>query len=153
MDSQNSESYRVVAAHPLPSGAVIASPGGHYSYRIIGPCCRLFDRDELPWPCCRLQWRGKEPSWRRIGRRFVVDLATRRSPSYAVEILEPGHQSQPVVITFYSVKLSPEQQAWWHARSLTAPTTTMEPPSLTPAIAPPPQNPSVEAASGLGNRQ
>ncbi|ABB57132.1 hypothetical protein [Synechococcus elongatus] len=136
MDPLDFGSYRAAAAHPLPSHAVIASPGGHYSYRIIGPCCRLFDREELPWPCCRLQWRGKEPSWRRVGRRFVVDLATRRSPSYAVEILEPGHQSQPVVITFYSVKLSPEQQAWWHSRSLTAPTATVEPPSRPAAIAP-----------------
>jgi len=43
-----------------------ASPGGQFSFRVLGPCCRLFDREELPWPCCRLAWRSKEPSWRRI---------------------------------------------------------------------------------------
>lgn len=109
-------SHRDPDPHPLPSGTVISSPGGHYSYRIIGPCCRLFDREELPWPCCRLQWRGKEPSWRRIGRRFVIDMATRNAPSYAVEILEPGVQGQPLVTTFYAVRLSPEQRQWWYSR-------------------------------------
>ncbi len=109
-------SHRDPDPHPLSSGTVISSPGGHYSYRIIGPCCRLFDREELPWPCCRLQWRGKEPSWRRIGRRFVIDMATRNAPSYAVEILEPGVQGQPLVTTFYAVRLSPEQRQWWYSR-------------------------------------
>ena len=74
----------------LEPGSEHTSPGGHYSYRVLGPCCRLFDREELPWPCCRLAWRSKEPSWRRVGRRFVADLAARRCPSYAVELLQPG---------------------------------------------------------------
>ena len=59
----------------LETGSIHTSPGGQYSFRVIGPCCRLFDREELPWPCCRLAWRSKEPSWRRVGRRFVADLA------------------------------------------------------------------------------
>ena len=74
----------------LDHGTVHTSQGGQYSFRVIGPCCRLFDREELPWPCCRLAWRSKEPSWRRVGRRFVPDLASRRCPSYAVELLQPG---------------------------------------------------------------
>ena len=81
---------RSEAQELLACGSVHTSPGGQYSFRVIGPCCRLFDREELPWPCCRLAWRSKEPSWRRVGRRFVPDLAARRCPSYAVELLQPG---------------------------------------------------------------
>lgn len=101
--------------HPLPSGQIFSSYGCHFSYRVIGPCCRLFDREELPWPCCRLQWRGKEPSWRRIGRRFVPDLAVTKSPSYVVEIL--GQEAtEPFVLTLYAVKLPPAVQQWWYSK-------------------------------------
>jgi hypothetical protein len=102
----------------LDSGSVHASPGGHYSFRVLGPCCRLFDREELPWPCCRLAWRSKEPSWRRIGRRFVADLAARRCPSYAVELLQPGARSTAAtVITLFPVRLNPPMQEWWYSRN------------------------------------
>lgn len=104
--------------HPLPSGQVFSSPGGHFNYRVIGPCCRLFDREQLPWPCCRMDWRGKEPSWRRIGRRFIADIATKHSPSYWVEILELKGLQQPFVITLYWVKLLPTVQQWWHCEKL-----------------------------------
>lgn len=102
--------------HPFESGQIFFSPGCHFSYRVIGPCCRLFDREQLPWPCCRLQWRGKEPSWRRIGKRFVVDLATKGHPSYSVEVIGQG-MIAPIVITLYSVNLPPTVKAWWHAKS------------------------------------
>ena len=59
----------------LKHGEIHSSVGGQYSFRVLGPCCRLYDRNELPWPCCRLSWRSKEPSWRRIGKRFVPDIA------------------------------------------------------------------------------
>lgn len=104
-------------SHPLPHGQVFFSPGCHFSYRVVGPCCRLFDREQLPWPCCRLQWRGKEPSWRRIGRRFIADLSTRNHPSYCVEILGQGTM-EPVVITLYSVKLPKPVRDWWHSDKL-----------------------------------
>ncbi|MEM1242726.1 MAG: hypothetical protein AAGI45_23085 [Cyanobacteria bacterium P01_H01_bin.26] len=94
------------------------SPGAHLTYRVIGPCCQLFDREQLPWPCCRLQWRGKEPSWRRIGRRFIVDMATRRHPSYCVEIVGQGYHARPIIITLYTSRLSPEMQDWWHTKRL-----------------------------------
>jgi hypothetical protein len=100
--------------HPWQTGHIFLSTGGHFTYRIVGPCCRLFDREELPWPCCRLQWRGKEPSWRRIGRRFVVDLAVRKAPSYCVEILEPGHGEERVVLTLYDLPLTSQLRAWWY---------------------------------------
>ena len=100
----------------LEPGSVHTSPGGQYSFRVIGPCCRLFDREELPWPCCRLAWRSKEPSWRRIGRRFVPDLAARRCPSYAVELLQPGGRPTPTVLTLFSVRFSRDLQEWWYSR-------------------------------------
>jgi len=86
----------------LKTGSVQSSYGGQYSYKVIGPCCRLYDREELPWPCSRLAWRSKEPSWRRIGSRFVADMASRKCPSYSVQILEPGSKPVETVITLFS---------------------------------------------------
>jgi hypothetical protein len=113
--------------HPLQYGQLIQSPGGHFIYRVIGPCCRLFDREELPWPCCRLQWRGKEPSWRRVGKRFVADLATRNSPSYCVEVMGQDYSSQPFIMTLYSVRLSPSLKEWWYSKK---PQPDILPPSI-----------------------
>jgi hypothetical protein len=108
---------RTASLHPLATGELIPSPGCHYTYRIVGPCCRLFDRETLPWPCCRLEWHSKEPSWRRVGKRYIADMATRHSPSYSVEIL--GQEAkEPLVITLYSVKLSSQGREWWHSRKL-----------------------------------
>jgi hypothetical protein len=101
-------------AHPLAAGQILYSPGCHFAYRVLGPCCRLFDREQLPWPSCRLEWRSKEPSWRRVGKRYVVDMATQHSPSYSVEII--GQRGDPLVITLYGVKLSPERKEWWYSR-------------------------------------
>ncbi|MEM6424262.1 MAG: hypothetical protein AAGF66_12155 [Cyanobacteria bacterium P01_H01_bin.119] len=106
--------------HPWSTGHLFLSPGAHLTYRVVGPCCRLFDREQLPWPCCRIQWRGKEPSWRRIGRRFVPDLATKRFPSYSVEIVGPGHFGDVFVITLFTAPLSDELRAWWCAKRLPA---------------------------------
>jgi hypothetical protein len=114
----------------LKPGTEHTSPGGQYSFRVLGPCCRLFDREELPWPCCRLAWRSKEPSWRRIGRRFVADLAARRCPSYAVELLQPGSRPTRTVITLFPVRLSAELQEWWYSKSpLSANPANQEPPA------------------------
>lgn len=85
---------------------------------MIGPCCRLFDREQLPWPCCRLEWRGKEPSWRRIGRRFIVDIATKYTPSYYVELVGQESSSQPFVTTLYWVKLPKSVQEWWYSQKV-----------------------------------
>ena len=106
--------------HPWPTGHLFHSPGAHLTYRVVGPCCRLFDREQLPWPCCRLQWRGKEPSWRRVGKRLVVDTATRRHPSYNVEIVGQGYRGEPFVTTLYTVILSAEVRVWWHAKRVKA---------------------------------
>ncbi|MFM7427087.1 MAG: hypothetical protein ACKO7W_19160 [Elainella sp.] len=102
--------------HPLEHGQTFRSPGCHFTYRVIGPCCRLFDREELPWPCCRLQWRGKEPSWRRIGKRYVPDLATKQSPSYSVEVVGQEYAGRTFVVTLYAVKLPQSLREWWHSK-------------------------------------
>lgn len=123
--------------HPWPSGHLFQSPGAHLTYRVIGPCCRLFDREELPWPCCRLQWRGKEPSWRRIGKRFVPDLATQRYPSYNVEIVGQGYRAEPFVTTLFTAALPGPEQTWWHTKQIDKPLDKPPDGSLEPAIAPP----------------
>jgi hypothetical protein len=116
----------------LEPGSEHTSPGGHYSYRVLGPCCRLFDREELPWPCCRLAWHSKEPSWRRIGRRFVPDLASRRCPSYAVELLQPGARPTRTVITLFPMRLESQLQEWWYSKQPTSlDLTNCKPPPFT----------------------
>jgi len=97
-------------------GSIHSSLGGQYSYKIIGPCCRLYDREELPWPCCRIAWRSKEPYWIRVGARFVADIASRKCPSYSVEILEPGSKPVQTVITLFAEKFSNELQEWWYSK-------------------------------------
>ncbi len=97
-------------------GSVHPSVGGNFSYRVVGPCCRLFDREELPWPCSRLAWKSKEPSWRRIGSRFVPDIAARRCPSYSVEILQPGSKPISTTLTFFSERFTPLMQEWWYSK-------------------------------------
>jgi hypothetical protein len=121
----------------LEAGSIHPSPGGQYSYRVLGPCCRLFDREELPWPCGRLAWRSKEPSWRRVGKRFVADLAARRCPSYVVELLQPGARPTRTVITLFPQRLGPALQEWWYSK---------QPASLDPANAEPPPAPSPPGA-------
>ncbi|NJR64783.1 MAG: hypothetical protein HC772_04775 [Leptolyngbyaceae cyanobacterium CRU_2_3] len=112
--------------HPLEAGQIFQSFGGHFTYQVIGPCCRLFDREELPWPCCRIQWHTKEPSWRRIGKRFVPDIATKSSPSYCVEVLGQESSGRAFVVTLYAVKLSQPLKEWWHTQHLQS-STSMPP--------------------------
>tara|TARA_Y100001968_G_C19015830_1_gene552776 strand:+ start:92 stop:472 length:381 start_codon:yes stop_codon:yes gene_type:complete len=100
----------------LESGSIHTSIGGQFSFRVVGPCCRVFDREELPWPCCRLSWKSKEPSWRRIGRRFVPDIAAQRCPSYFVEIIQPGSKPIKTVLTLFSSKFNPVMQEWWYSK-------------------------------------
>ena len=100
----------------MEHGSVHPSVGGNFSFRVVGPCCRLFDREELPWPCSRIAWRSKEPSWRRIGSRFVPDIAARRCPSYSVEILQPGSRSITTTLTFFSERFTSSMQEWWYSK-------------------------------------
>ena len=120
------------AAELYAHGTEHTSPGGQYSFRVLGPCCRLFDREELPWPCCRIAWRSKEPSWRRVGRRFVADLAARRCPSYAVELLQPGSRPTVTVLTLFPLRLSAPLQEWWYSKQ----PTSFEPENISPPAPP-----------------
>lgn len=124
------------AQHPWPAEQIFYSPGGHLCYRVVGPCCRLFDREQLPWPSCRLEWRGKEPSWRRIGKRFIPDLATRNYPSYAVQILDQGI-SKMFVMTLFTTKLSAAEREWWYSRKVLEPALEAEASGMQTAEVPP----------------
>ena len=100
----------------LDHGSIHTSIGGQFSYRILGPCCRLYDREELPWPCCRLSWKGREPSWKRTGKRFVPDIAAQKCPSYWVEIIQPGVKSTKIILTSYSERLDSNLEEWWYSK-------------------------------------
>jgi len=100
----------------LDPGSSFRSPGGSFSYVVAGPCCRLFDRDSLPWPSCSLVWRGKQPSWNRIGRRLVGDLACRKFPSYAVIGMDREGNMWHQVVTDFTYPLRPEVARWWYCR-------------------------------------
>lgn len=93
-------------------GDIFQSPGSSFTYRVIGPVCRLWDREEMLYPHCSLQWRGKSPSWNRQGKRFVADLATKRSPSYSVELIG-GPSPIPMIVTLYWKPLSEADREWW----------------------------------------
>lgn len=110
---------KAMMLHPLQAGQIFHSPGGTCTYQVIGAVCLLYDRELLPWPCCRLSWRGKEPSWRRIGRRFVPDIAAKNSPSYVVKLIDYPN-AEPVVKTLFWVKLEPDQQQWCYSKRLRA---------------------------------
>ena len=96
-------------------GKKIRSPGGSFVYEVIGPVCRLYDREQLPWPSCSLAWRGKQPSWRRFGPRFVSDLSARRCPSYAVRAVDSSGLNWDGVITLFHHRLIPKEQRWWYS--------------------------------------
>jgi hypothetical protein len=93
----------------LHPGQVFYSPGGTLKYRVIGACCRLYDREQLPYPCCRLSWHSKEPFWNRQGRRFVPDIAAKQSPSYCVGLVDYP-ETEPIVMTLSWLKLSSSQR-------------------------------------------
>lgn len=102
----------------LDHGDTFRSPGGSFQYIVQGPVCRLYDRTELPWPCCRLSWKGKEPSWNRIGRRYVADIATRRHPSYSVKGRDRYGNEWEAVVTDFTYRLPRAVKNWWHANLL-----------------------------------
>lgn len=100
----------------IPRGSAFKSHGGRFGYQVIGPVCRLYDREELPWPSCSLAWRGKQPSWNRVGARFIADLAAARCPSYAVKGVDAYGNTWDDVVTLYDEKLAPDLKQWWITR-------------------------------------
>lgn len=102
--------------HPVRPDTWLRSPGAGFAYQVLGPCCRLYDRESLPWPCCSLAWRGKMPSWNRVGKRLVPDLASSRCPSYSVIAVDHWGGRWPQVLTLFSQRLSEEERDWWYSR-------------------------------------
>ena len=100
----------------LEKGQAFSSPGGSFHYTVIGPVCRLYDREELPWPSCSTLWKGRQPSWNRIGRRFVGDISTLRCPSYSVEGRDRNGHQWTGVVTDYPYKLATDWRRWWNSK-------------------------------------
>jgi len=48
----------------------------------------------------------------------VADLAARRCPSYAVELLQPGSRPTRTVLTLFPQRLAPPLQEWWYSKQL-----------------------------------
>ncbi|HEY9748552.1 MAG TPA: hypothetical protein V6C63_07730 [Allocoleopsis sp.] len=102
----------------LEYGDRITSPGGMFIYQVIGPCCQLFDREELPWLSCNRRGRFKQPSWNRIGRRFVSDRAVIKRASYCVQRIDESLPSPPSPkVIIYWKELSKEEVNWWYSKS------------------------------------
>lgn len=100
----------------LPYGKKLRSPGGSFFYKVQGPCCMLFDREELPWPSCSLVWKGKQPSWNRVGRRFVPDLAASRCPAYSVRAADAWGHAWEQVLVIYHDRLEGALSKSWYAK-------------------------------------
>lgn len=98
------------------SGKKLRSPGGSFLYTVQGPCCMLYDREELPWPSCSLQWRGKQPSWNRIGPRFVADISTCRFPSYSVKGYDNWGHEWEQTLTLYQERMSTSLKKAWYSK-------------------------------------
>jgi len=43
-------------------------------------------------------------------------MASRKCPSYSVQILEPGSKPVETVITLFSKKFSSDIQEWWYSK-------------------------------------
>ncbi|HAW77948.1 MAG TPA: hypothetical protein DCW74_19700 [Alteromonas australica] len=98
----------------LKPGKKIRSHGGNFVYEILGPVCILYDREELPWPCCSLKWRGKQPYWNRQGKRFVPDLAASRCGAYAVSAQDLWGNSWEQVLILYDQRLHKKEKEFWY---------------------------------------
>ena len=99
-----------------PVGKKLRSPGGSFFYEVQGPCCVLYDREQLPWPSCRLSWKGKEPSWNRVGKRFVPDLAASRCPAFSVKAHDAWGDTWDQVLVIYHDRLEGELKRSWYAK-------------------------------------
>jgi hypothetical protein len=117
--------------HPWPNGVRFWSPNQTFIYEVVGPICRLYDREQLPWPHCQLsmanpkqdgslrpaKWGfqpvGKMPSWNRQGRRFILDLGTKGRPSYNLKLFlgnpGPDYKYHSLKDTTLPLKLSDAQ--------------------------------------------
>lgn len=63
-----------------------------------------------------MSWKGKQPSWRRVGPRFVADLTCRRFPSYAVHGVDQWGAEWDSIYTIYPERLRGREAEWWYSR-------------------------------------
>lgn len=99
----------------LKTGDRFKSPGCSFEYEVIGACCQLFDRENLPYPSCNIQWKGKQPSWRRIGKRFIPDIGSKNLECYSVKLLGYQNFSETKVWVFTYWAMSDELKKWWYS--------------------------------------
>ena len=103
-------------SHPLRNSKIIRSHGGSFAYKVLGPVCILYDREDLPYPSCSMQWKGKQPSWNRVGKRFVPDLAASRCPSYSVVGVDLQGNTWEQALTMYYQRLDKQEKEWWYSK-------------------------------------
>lgn len=99
----------------LKPGDTFKSPGRSFEYEVIGACCNLFDRESLPYPSCNLQWKGKQPSWRRIGKRFIPDIASKYKECYVVRLLHTENLPYVKIWVFTYWETPEELKRWWYS--------------------------------------
>jgi hypothetical protein len=104
-----------MVASSLKPGDKFYSPGASFEYEVMGACCLLFDREELPYPCCSLEWKGKQPSWRRIGKRFIPDIASSNKEVYSVKLLGKKNLYQHY-FTFTFWEMPKDLKKWWYGK-------------------------------------
>lgn len=96
----------------LKSGDRFYSPGMNYEYEVIGAVCLLYDREELPYPCCSLEYKGKQPSWNRQGKRFIPNITSKDCETYNVKLL--NHKCRNIfTYSFSYYKINKEKRDWW----------------------------------------
>ena len=64
-----------------------------------------------------MQLKGKQPSWNRIGRRFVGDIAVKRFPSYSVIGIDKSGHTWEQVVTDYTYLNSSAMRKWWYSNT------------------------------------
>jgi hypothetical protein len=99
----------------LKPGDRFKSPGCGNEFEVIGACCQLFDRENLPYPSCNIQWKGKQPSWRRVGKRFIPDISSKNQECYSVRLLDYENFQNHRVWVFTYWRISEELKLWWNS--------------------------------------
>lgn len=102
----------------LKPGDKFMSPGCNFEYEIIGACCLLYDREQLPYPSCSLSFRGKQPSWKRVGKRFVPDIGTSKYEVYQVALINRfGEYAGYYYWVFTYKDMGEDLKQWWYSLS------------------------------------
>ena len=85
---------------PLSPGTVFQSPGGSFTYKVIGAVCRLYDKKD---------WDG----WDGEGNRFVADFGSKNHESYCVTLIDEYSTNSEMIFTFAFRGMDEELKKWW----------------------------------------